>query len=260
MKRFISDLKKYMYYCAYSAKTNLKAEVANSYLNWIWWVLEPLCNMLVYYFVFGNLLGNTKQYYIVFIYSGLLMWNFFNRVVLFRVKAVRSNKGIVTRAYVPKYVLLLSNMILNLIKLAISCGILVILMVLQQVPISGKIIYVVPIYGILILWTFGCGTILLHFGVFVDDLTHAITILMHMLFFLTGIFYDVSTRIAAPFGQMILTLNPVAACITSMRQALIYGENPDFLLLGIWTVVSVFLCCVGVKIIYKYENSYVKVV
>ena len=34
MKRFISDLKKYMYYCAYSAKTNLKAEVANSYLNW----------------------------------------------------------------------------------------------------------------------------------------------------------------------------------------------------------------------------------
>ena len=111
MKRFFNDMKKYMYYCRYAAVTNLKAEVANSYLNWIWWILEPLCNMLVYYFVFGNLLGNTRQYYIVFIYSGLLMWNFYNRVVLYSVKAVRSNKGIVTRVYVPKYILLLSNMI-----------------------------------------------------------------------------------------------------------------------------------------------------
>ncbi len=260
MKRFFNDMKKYMYYCRYAAVTNLKAEVANSYLNWIWWILEPLCNMLVYYFVFGNLLGNTRQYYIVFIYSGLLMWNFYNRVVLYSVKAVRSNKGIVTRVYVPKYILLLSNMILNFIKMAISCGVLVVLMIMQHVPVTPRLLYVIPIYAILLLWTFACGTILLHFGVFVDDLTHAVTILMNMMFFLTGIFYDVSTRIEAPFGQILLTINPVALCITSMRKVLLYGENPDFLLLGIWALISIALCCVGVKTIYKYENSYVKVV
>lgn len=260
MKRFCNDIKKYMYYCLYSAKTNLKAEVANSYLNWIWWILEPLCNMLVYYFVFGNILGNTTQYYIVFIYSGILMWNFFNRVTLYSVKAVRSNKGIVTRVYVPKYVLILTNMILNFIKMAISCGVLVILMIMQRVPVTAKVLYAIPIYVILFLWTFALGTIVLHFGVFVDDLTHAVTILMNILFFLTGIFYDVSTRIAAPFGKILLMVNPVATCITSMRKVLIYGENPDFVLLGVWTIISLLLCCVGVRMIYKYENSYVKVV
>lgn len=188
------------------------------------------------------------------------MWNFFNRVILYSVKAVRSNKGIVTRVYVPKYILILTNMVLNFIKMAISCGVLVILMIVQKVPITVKVLYVIPIYVILFLWTFALGTIVLHFGVFVDDLTHAVTILMNILFFLTGIFYNVSTRIAAPFGQILLMVNPVATCITSMRKVLIYGENPDFLLLGIWTIISLILCYIGISTIYKYENTYVKVV
>lgn len=86
MKNFFCDLKKYWYYCIYSAKSDLKAEVANSYLNWIWWILEPLCNMLVYYFVFGNIMGNSRQYYVIYIYSALLMWNFHNRRINHSVK------------------------------------------------------------------------------------------------------------------------------------------------------------------------------
>ena len=46
----------------------------------------------------------------------------------------------------------------------------------------------------------------------------------------------------------------------SMRNALLYETAPDLALMGIWFVVSVILCAIGVRIIYKYENSYVKVV
>ena len=42
MNRFIKDTKKYWKYTIYAAKSQLKTEVANSYLNWIWWILEPL--------------------------------------------------------------------------------------------------------------------------------------------------------------------------------------------------------------------------
>ena len=53
MNRFIKDTKKYWKYTIYAAKSQLKTEVANSYLNWIWWILEPFCFMLIYAFVFG---------------------------------------------------------------------------------------------------------------------------------------------------------------------------------------------------------------
>lgn len=260
MKRFCNDIKKYWYFCRYSAKSDLKAEVANSYLNWVWWILEPLCNMLVYFFIFSNILNSGKQYYIIFIYSALLMWNFFNKNVIYSIKAIRMNKGIITKVYVPKFILLLSNMILNGIKLGISLLILQVFMIFMRVPVNGTIIYVFLTYIIMFLLTFGCGTIFMHFGVFIDDLGYAITILLNMMFFLSGIFYDVETTMAAPLGSIIARANPMAFLINSMRNALLYETAPDLALMGIWFVVSVILCAIGVRIIYKYENSYVKVV
>ena len=51
MNRFISDLKKYRNYTIYAAKSELKSEVANSHLSWLWWILDPLLFMIVYSFV-----------------------------------------------------------------------------------------------------------------------------------------------------------------------------------------------------------------
>ena len=48
VKKFWGDVKNYWQYTVYAAKTDLKAEVANSYLNRLWWLLEPFFNMLVY--------------------------------------------------------------------------------------------------------------------------------------------------------------------------------------------------------------------
>ena len=90
-----------------------------------------------------------------------------------------------------------------------------------------------------------------HFGVFVQDLSNVINIVLRLLFYITGIFYNVETRLAkfAPWIKVILHCNPLALLQTAARK---------FLLL--WMVLSFILSAIGVKIIYKYENSYVKVI
>lgn len=261
MKRFWKDLKKYMYFCTYTAKADLRAEVANSYLNWIWWVLEPLCSMIVYYIVFSNIMNNTKEYYIVFLYSGLIMWNFFNKTVMYSVKAVRSNRDIVTKVYVPKYILLLSNMFLNGIKFGISFVILVVFILGYRVPISWNVLFLIPIYVTYFVLAFGIGLILLHFGVFVDDLGHAVTILLSMLFFLTGIFYDVKTGLHSEALSFFLQhFCPTSSLIMAMRECLIYSRTPNVCDIMGWLIIGVVLTIIGIRLIYKYENSYVKVV
>ena len=52
MSRFLKDTKKYYKYAIYSAKSKLQSEVASSYLNWLWWVLDPICFMLSYTLIF----------------------------------------------------------------------------------------------------------------------------------------------------------------------------------------------------------------
>lgn len=79
MKRFWNDLKKHNGYGLYSAKAELKAEVAGSYLNWIWWILEPFCFMLIYTFIFGYVFNAKEAYFPVFIFIGITAWDFFSR-------------------------------------------------------------------------------------------------------------------------------------------------------------------------------------
>lgn len=260
MKKFAHDILDYGQYMVYAARTDLKAEVANSYLNRLWWLLEPFFNMVVYVIVFGQVMGNSIRNYATFVYSALLMWNLFSKTINYSVKLVRNNKDIVTKVYVPKFILLLSDMILNIFKLLFSLIVLVVMMVIFRIPVGLQTLLVLPVYLVLLLFAFGIGMIFLHFGVYVDDLSYAVGILLNMLMFLSGVFYDVMTTLPEPLNMCMMVLNPVAMLVTTMRSALLYHTAVNVPVLVIWGILSVLLCCVGVHIVYKNENSYVKVV
>lgn len=260
VKKFCEDIKKYRQYMVYAAQTDLKAEVANSYLNRLWWLLEPFFNMLVYVIVFGNIMGNSIENYATFVFSALLMWNFFNKTVNYSVKLVRNNKDIITKVYIPKFILLLSNMILNFMKLLFSLIVLVGMMIVFKVEIGFNLFWVLPAYLVMMMLAFGIGMIFLHFGVYVDDLSYAVGILMNMLMFLSGIFYDVMTTLPEPLNAIMMCLNPVATVVDTMRNALLNNMASNLPILGMWFFISLILCCVGVHIVYKNENSYVKIV
>lgn len=260
IRRFFRDLGKYKEYVFFAAKADLKAEVANSYLNRLWWLLEPFFNMLVYVLVFGRIMGRSVQNYATFVFSSLLMFSYFSKTINYSVKCVRNNRDIVTKVYIPKYILLISNMILNFYKLLFSMLVLVVMMFVFRVQIGWNIIFVVPAYLVMIFLAFGVGMIFLHFGVYVDDLGYAVGILLQMLMFLSGEFYDVITSLPAPLNVMMMCLNPAAMFIDTMRNALLYNVAANLPLVGVWMIISILLCYIGIHIVYKNENGYVKVV
>ena len=263
MKRFIDDVVKYYNYAVRSAKSALKTEVANSYLNWIWWILDPLFTMVIYYIIFGVVFKAKEPYFTTFIFIGLTMWSFFNKNVVQSVNMIKRNKPIVTKVYLPKFILLLSNMMVNGFKMLISWAIVVIMMICSQVGISWDIFAFIPIMVVLVLFTFAVCVNLMHYGVFIEDLSNVINISFKLLFYMTGIFYNIDKRIGAenPFIAKILTLcNPMAMLLHDMRNALIYHKGPHWIGLLVWGAISVLLAIIGVRKIYKNENSYVKVI
>lgn len=260
VKKFISEIKNYGVYMVFAAKTDLKAEVANSYLNRLWWLLEPFFNMLVYVIVFGRVMGNSIENYATFVFSALLMWNFFNKTINYSVKCVRNNRDIVTKVYVPKHVLLISNMILNFFKLLFSLIVLVPMLFIFRVHIGIGILWIIPAYLLMITLSFGVGMIFLHYGVYIDDLSYAVGILLQMLMFLSGIFYDVITSLPTPLNAMMICVNPIAMFIDTMRKALLNNLITNVPLIIIWLILSILISYIGIHIVYKNENGYVKVV
>ena len=174
MKVFFKDLRKYFKYVAYATKSNLKTEVANSYLNWIWWILDPMCFMLVYTFVVKCVFKSNEPNYPVFVLIGLTAWNFFSACLNSSVKLVVSNKAIVSRVYIPKYILILVKMFTLLFKMFISFMLNIIFMIAFKIPFTIYSLQIIPVFIVLFILVFGISTIFMHFGVFVEDLGNLI--------------------------------------------------------------------------------------
>lgn len=260
VRRFVKDVKKYKEYMIYAAKSDMKAEVANSYLNRLWWLLEPLFNMLVYVIVFGTIMGSSIDHFALYVFSALIMWNYFCRTINASVQMMRNNRDVLSKVYVPKFVPLISMMILNLYKLAFSMIILVPMMIVYKIGITTGIICVVLAYILMVTFSFGLGMILLHYGVYVDDLAYAVGILLNVLMFVSGIFYDATTTLAEPINIMIIGLNPVALFTDTMRQGLMYNQYANIPLVLIWIGISLVISYAGIHIVYKNENGYAKVI
>ncbi len=258
--RFLDDVYKYYKYAVQSAKADLRSEVANAYLDWMWWLIEPFCMMLIYTLIFGVVFKASEEFFPIFIFSGLAIWTFFSRGINVSVNIVRSSKGIISKVYLPKFILLFSRMLVNGFKMMVSFAVVVVMMIVFHVPISGNIFYFLPIMIVFFLFTFGLGSILMHFGVYVNDLSYIVGIILSMLMYFAGTFYSISNRIPAPFGELVEQFNPIAFFIASTRNAILYCKEPQLDLLIMWTLVSFVLLALGVYTIYRNENAYVKVI
>jgi len=260
MKRFLNDLKKYKSYIIYRTKADLKAEVTGSYLSWLWLVLEPLCFMLIYTFI-HTLIFNTKlEYYTAFVFVGLTIWNFFSKTLLASVKLVKANRDTVTKVYVPKWVLLLCKVSVNFVKFLISFGLVIITIAIYKIPLSWNVLWVAIIFIVTILFTFGLSAIFMHLGVFIEDLSNLTAIGIRMMFYMSGVFFVIENRIGEPWNAILSKCNPIAAMIIQLRRSLsIIHLTPSYEIIIFWGLVSVLICIVGIKTIYKYENTYVKV-
>lgn len=259
MKRFFTDTKKFGQYLIYATKSELKAEVASSRLSWLWWVLDPLLFMAVYTFISLVVFKKKMPYFPVFVFIGLTTWNFFNKTVQSSIKMVKKNSTIVTKIYVPKYIFIIKQMLINAFKMSISFVLTFILMLIYRVQPTWRIIYCIPLLLTLFIVTFGISTFMLHIGVFIDDLANVMTVVLRLIFYMSGVFYSIENSVPEPFGTLLQSLNPIACIMHGLRNSLLYGKDFHYGVIACWFVGGVLLSIIGVNIIYRNENSYVKV-
>ena len=82
-----------------------------------------------------------------------------------------------------------------------------------------------------------------------------------MVFYLSGVFYNIKKRLKGRrLGNILLFANPIAFVMNEARNVLLYAKLPNFLFMGIWFLVGLCFCAIGVHVIHKNENSYAKVI
>lgn len=257
---FFKAIKKYWSFAVYAAKADLQEEVANSYLNWLWWIFEPMSSMLVYVLIFGVVFKTDEAYFPIFVFIGITVWDYFSRCITSSVDLIRNNQHIISRIYIPKYILLIQRMLVLCFKMLISWGLVALLMIAYKVPIGVNLLYMIPNLIVFFVFCFACSLYFLHFGVYVSDLSRLVAIALNLMFYLTGIFFNIQRGFPAPFGYLLQRINPIAYLTFCMRKSLLYNEMPSGIMLSIWLFISILLAAGGIRLINKNENNYVKII
>ena len=100
----------------------------------------------------------------------------------------------------------------------------------------------------------------MHYGVTLNDLSNLTNIGLKMIFYLSGIFYNINEKLSGVLATILLNFNPIAFCMNEIRTVTVFASLPNFLVLGIWLIIGIILCSIGVHVIHKNENSYAKVI
>src|SRR6056297_1608527 len=84
------------------ARMALKADASRFFFGYIWWVLEPLLYVAVFYIVFEVILQNRQENFLVFLMCGKLVFIWFSKSINQASRSIVTAKGLIGKIDIPK--------------------------------------------------------------------------------------------------------------------------------------------------------------
>ncbi len=194
-------------------------------LGYLWTLINPLLMMSVMALVFATLFKTDLKSFAVFLFAGMIPWNFFNSVVTQSGSSLINNEGLIKKIYLPKAIFPLSITFALLIDSMLSFLALFAIILVIGGSLSWAVLFIPVSFLLLFFFAFGIGLIMSIATVFFRDLQHVILIVMQGLFFLTPILYR-HDALAGKVGWLV-ALNPVVPFIELFREPLYHAVLPS---------------------------------
>jgi ABC-type polysaccharide/polyol phosphate export systems, permease component len=233
-------------------KRDFKTKYKRTALGIGWSLLSPLLLLLVLKLVFTNIYGRTTPHFSIYLFCGVLVWNYFTEATKGGMRSLMDNAGIFTKVNVPKYLFLLSKNVQALISFLLTLVILYIFIVFDTLIPTLK--YFCLLYPIvcLVLFNIGVGMILSALYIFFRDMQYLYDIFTRLLMYLSAVFYTIDRF--SERAQSLFLLNPLYLFIRYFRSVIIEDTVPDLrfhLFIAVHVLIALGLGCW----MYKKNNT-----
>lgn len=232
-------------------KRDFKQKYKRTILGMAWSVLSPLMNLLVLVLVFTKLLGKNTPHYIIYVFCGTLIMGYFKESTKGGMNSLMSNKKIISKVNIPKYMFLLSNNVSSLINFSLTLCIFFIICVFDKITFHWNFIMLLYPILCLLLFNIGVGLILSALFVFFRDTSYLYDIFLTLLTYLSAIFYNID-RFSVSVQRLFL-LNPIYCYIKYFRCVVIDGSVPSLEYHVLCLFYALLVLLIG-SIVYKKMN------
>lgn len=257
MKNILANFKKYSFLMNQMISRDFKVKYKRSVLGILWSLLYPLLMMAVMAIVFSTMFKFRMDgvNYLVYLMSGLIMFNYFSEASNLAMTSVVTNFGLMNKVYIPKYIFPLSKCLFVGINFILSLIPLMLIVFVTKAPITLNYLLLPYVFICMFFFTVGIGFIIATWSVFLRDIFYIYGIVLTIWQYFTPIFYDIS--MLPEKLQILFKFNPLYQFINFARIILLDGKTPNlesFIYCGISAVV---LFIIGSLIFKKHQDKFI---
>ncbi|TIH37817.1 ABC transporter permease [Subtercola vilae] len=208
-------------------RRELKSRYKDSTLGFVWSLIKPLVQLLIYYVFIGTVLGAARgvPQFAIFVFSGLTLWGLYSEIIASGTSSIVTNAGLIKKVYLPREIFPLAstgsaifNFLIQMIVLLAA------ILLLGQFPISLNLLYVPAAVVIVLIWGVAFAVLLSALNVYLRDIQYLVEVAMLLLFWASPIVYSWNLVVDAAKAHSwlleIYLLNPVSLAMLAFQRGL----------------------------------------
>lgn len=206
-------------------RRDLKSRYKDSALGFLWSLVRPLTQLLVYYVVLGKFLGAERGIpdFAIYIFSGLTAYGLFSEILTGGTASIIGNAGLIKKISLPREVFPLASVGAALFNFAMQLIILLIAsLAIGKFPWQIGLLYAIPGLMILVVYGFALGLLLSALNVYLRDIAYIVEVLTLLLLWGSPIVYawsQVSRVLGNSFLADVYSSNPITLAVLCFHKA-----------------------------------------
>ncbi len=177
-------------------RKEIKVKYKNSFLGFLWSMLNPALTLAVFYVIFTFFLPNGIPSFVIYMFSAFLLWNLFQTSVIFGTTSVVGNAGIVKKVAFPREILALAavgaSVVFFLFQAIVMVGFLV---GFRHVP-DWPLLWLLPLALVaIVVFAAALSVFLSAVNVYLRDTQHLVEVLLMAWFWAVPGIYAFSGRV-----------------------------------------------------------------
>jgi ABC-2 type transport system permease protein len=196
LRQRIIDLWRSRELFVFLVRKEIKVKYKNSFLGFLWSMLNPALTLAVFYVLFTFFLPNGIPRFVIYMFSAILVWNLFQTAVLSGTSTIVGNAGIVKKVAFPREILALASVGSAFVFFLFQSIVLMIFMVVfWHRPYWSAIWLLVPALAAILVFAAALSVFLSAVNVYLRDTQHLVEVLLMAWFWAIPGIYAFSGRV-----------------------------------------------------------------
>lgn len=229
------------------ARYRIEAQNNQHRLGMAWVVLKPCIDAIVYGTVFGYFLmrGNIPDNYILFLLTGVFMFDFFSSCFTSGSKSITRNANLVQSLSFPRMSLPLALVVQQLLEFIPMAAIIFGALLVYGITPEAEWLLFIPVIVLFTIFNTGITLITARLTVHFRDLTQLLPFVSRILFYTSGVFWSLEIMLdGRPKLMELFDYQPIHEFLSLGRDALVDGvgftAKPEYwIYASVWSLVMI---------------------